>query len=135
MSKSKLQELIEAVKTEHGSAFENCRECTYGTHNEEVIVKLNRLAELEDKLESGLLLELPCKVGDTVFRAWYAPCRYGETYPDSYGCSGCEGGCDIKPTVFEETASSLAYILENMVLDRNYVYATREEAEQKLKEL
>lgn len=28
---------------------------------------LNRLAELEDKLESGQLVELPCNVGDTVY--------------------------------------------------------------------
>lgn len=27
----------------------------------------NRLAELEDKLENGTLIELPCKVGDTVY--------------------------------------------------------------------
>jgi hypothetical protein len=26
------------------------------------------LAELEDKIEQGLMLELPCKVGDTVYR-------------------------------------------------------------------
>jgi hypothetical protein len=28
---------------------------------------LNRLAELEDKIEKGTLIELPCKVGDTVY--------------------------------------------------------------------
>ena len=28
---------------------------------------LDRLAELEDKIESGRLLELPCKVGDEVY--------------------------------------------------------------------
>lgn len=27
----------------------------------------NKLAELEDKIEQGTLIELPCKVGDTVF--------------------------------------------------------------------
>lgn len=27
----------------------------------------DRLAELEDKLESGLLVELPCKLGDDIF--------------------------------------------------------------------
>lgn len=96
---------------------------------------VDRLAELEDKMEDGQLVELPCKVGDTVYRAWYAPCRHGETYPDSSSCCGCEGGCDIKPTIFEEKASSLEYILNNMVLGGKYVYATREEAEQKLKEL
>ena len=28
---------------------------------------IERLAELEDKIESGTLVELPCKVGDTVW--------------------------------------------------------------------
>ena len=28
---------------------------------------VNRLAELEDKIENGTLIELPCKVGDTVY--------------------------------------------------------------------
>ena len=32
--------------------------------DEEII---NRLAELEDKIENGTLIELPCKVGDTVY--------------------------------------------------------------------
>ena len=28
---------------------------------------LNRLAELEDKIEQGTLIELPCKVGDLIY--------------------------------------------------------------------
>lgn len=28
---------------------------------------LNRLYELEDKLENGLMVELPCKAGDTIY--------------------------------------------------------------------
>lgn len=32
-----------------------------------VTCALNRLAELEDKLESGQAFELPCKVGDTIY--------------------------------------------------------------------
>lgn len=30
-------------------------------------VLINRLAELEDKIESGTLIELPCKVGDMIY--------------------------------------------------------------------
>ena len=52
------KELIEAVKNERGSAFQNCNDCEYGIHNGEVIEKLNRLAELEDKIEKGLMIEL-----------------------------------------------------------------------------
>lgn len=38
-----------------------CRDCDY----EQIII--NRLAELEDKIEDGTLVELPCKVGDAVY--------------------------------------------------------------------
>lgn len=31
-------------------------------------IVLNRLAELEDKIEDGTLIELPCKVGDIVYQ-------------------------------------------------------------------
>lgn len=35
---------------------------------------LRRLAELEDKIENGTLVELPCKAGDIVyFASWYRP--------------------------------------------------------------
>ena len=33
-----------------------------------IIDALNRLAEYEDAEEQGLLLRLPCKVGDTIYR-------------------------------------------------------------------
>lgn len=31
---------------------------------------INRLAELEDKIENGTLIELPCKVGDMVYQVF-----------------------------------------------------------------
>lgn len=31
---------------------------------------VDRLAELEDKLESGRLVELPCRAGDTIYHIW-----------------------------------------------------------------
>ena len=34
---------------------------------ERFIKQHNRLAELEDKIEQGTLIEVPCKVGDTVY--------------------------------------------------------------------
>jgi hypothetical protein len=33
----------------------------------------NRLAELEDKIEQGKMIELPCKVGDTVYQVCEKP--------------------------------------------------------------
>lgn len=58
------KELIEAIKSKHGSAFENCRECTYGTHNEEVIAKLNQLVEIEDKIKRGELGNIKVAIKD-----------------------------------------------------------------------
>ena len=37
---------------------------------------IDRLAELEDKIENGTLVETPCKVGDTVYFDTY---RHGES--------------------------------------------------------
>lgn len=31
---------------------------------------INRLSELEDKLESGQMLELPCRVGDSIYTVY-----------------------------------------------------------------
>ena len=31
---------------------------------------MEKLADYEDKQEQGLLIELPCKVGDTLYRIW-----------------------------------------------------------------
>lgn len=42
---------------------------------------LNRLAKLEDKIENGTLVELPCKEGDIVyFVNWYRPTPRIETF-------------------------------------------------------
>ncbi len=35
--------------------------------NKSIFNAIDRLAELEDKIEQGTLIELPCKVGDTVY--------------------------------------------------------------------
>ena len=31
---------------------------------------LHRLADLEDKIENGMLVELPCKAGDTIYEVF-----------------------------------------------------------------
>lgn len=48
----------------------DCGECE---RNFDALV---RLAELEDKIDNGTLVELPCKVGDTVYFDTY---RHGES--------------------------------------------------------
>ena len=38
--------------------------------NRSIFNAIERLAELEDKIEQGTLIEVPCKVGDTVYWVW-----------------------------------------------------------------
>lgn len=88
----------------------------------------NRLAELEDKIEKGLLVELPCNVGDTVYEVFK----------------------NHKPPIIQQTKIEKIIITEKglrLKLERNSVYETsiaslgetlfliEEEAKRKLEEL
>ena len=97
---------------------------------------IDKLGAYEDAEEQGLLLRLPCKVGDIVYKLWYEPCHFGETYPDAYGCSGCEDECDLKRKIFEFTVPSTEWILQNMKNFGKCVwFLTRVEAEKALAEM
>lgn len=85
--------------------------------------------ELRKAVEDGVIIRLPCKVGDTVYKLWYEPCHLGNTYPDSFDCDGCEDACDLMRTVVECKAPSVEWIIRNMTSKRPFAYATREEAE------
>lgn len=39
-------------------------------HGQSLYDLYNRLAELEDKIENGTLMELPCKAGDTIYEVF-----------------------------------------------------------------
>jgi hypothetical protein len=80
---------------------------------------LFRLAELEDKIENGTLVELPCKVGDTVW----------EVYEDV--------DCCVELQVREVVALKLYKIIRWMEdgVFGAWVFLTKAEAESKLKEL
>lgn len=127
------KELIKAVKNERGSAFQNCRECEYGTHNGEVIEKLDRLAELEDKIEQGKLIELPCKVGDTMY--------YVLDYGSVKGECVCVEKGKVRAIEMRENYIWIEVLYDDFVSKhplRNIgetVFLTREEVEKKLKEL
>lgn len=108
----------------------------------------DRLAELEDKIEQGTLIELPCKVGDTVYIdertwTWYNSC-FNRAY------IGGEFFVVGKITSIRFTDKSIlikvkATYRENQRLykKRDYpisaigktVFLTREEAKKRLKEL
>ena len=44
---------------------------TSNSDNRSIFNALEQLAELKDKIEQGTLIELPCKVGDTVYAVAY----------------------------------------------------------------
>lgn len=86
--------------------------------------------EFKDKSH---FLKLPCKVGDTIYKLWYAPCHNGEIYPDSYGCDGCYDKCDLHKEIFEFEVPSLGFIVNELLKDDNSVYFfTYEEAKKAL---
>lgn len=82
---------------------------------------LNRLAELEDKKEQGTLIELPCKLGATIF------CVTENSI--------------VTRTAFSFEISSLSRYIKTTMGDilscdaiGKYIFLTREEAEKCLKE-
>ena len=86
----------------------------------------NRLTELEDKIENGTLIELPCKVGDTIY--WIT-----------------SNNRDIievlvKRIAFAELDRTILYVEEKglgeyTIMFVDDIYKTKAEAETKLKEL
>ena len=84
---------------------------------------IDRLAELEDKIENRTLIELPCKVGDKVFSIWAG---IGQDYT-------------IKDDiVWYLTVRHNLYITTDYIEDGLLgaeVFLTKEQAEAKLKEL
>lgn len=81
---------------------------------------LNRLAELEDKIENGTLVELPCKVGDTA-----------TAVIDTFAYDN---------SVQKVKIEGLAYIVKDENGDMTFqhisrLFHTKAEAEAKLKEL
>lgn len=131
------EKFIKALKTCDMACVygENCIECVYFKHydcDELIQGKLKKaiqyLAELEDKIEKGTLIELPCKVGDTVY----------VVYPVS-GIQELEvGGIGIHTN---DIAFRLGhkgtedYNVAWLKEEGEYLFFTREEAEKRLKEL
>ena len=89
-------------------------------------VVLNRLAEYEDAEEQGLLVRLPCKVGDRIYRV-VDDC----TFPGDCGTKRMCQGCEYRNLYIEQTRFRLYLLTEDGKLRRGY-YRTREEAEKVL---
>ena len=111
-----------------------CKE-TCAEHDEEKSCKncpiqkaFEKLAEYEDLEEQGLLLRLPCKVGDTVYAL-----RYGEENDFIVvETKIIEIRQNINGTFFEPLISRKAYKTEDFGKE---VFLTKAEAEKKLKEM
>jgi hypothetical protein len=84
-----------------------------------------RLQEFEDKIENGTLVELPCKVGDTVYRIRKKPYKavLERFVVNITLCLNYKGQFEWR--LFTTTEDTLG----------KTVFLTREEAEAKLKEL
>ena len=105
--------------------YDNCLECA-NQHNQ-LAEWLEELKSYKEAEEHGLLVRLPCKVGDTVYKitrfcsGGIRDCGY------SYECSECP---EYKP--FIEYIEFKITILKD--IGKN-VFLTREEAEKKLEEM
>ena len=101
---------------------------------------LEALGKYEDAEEQGLLLRLPCKVGDAVYCIYerYTKCSENEQEFDEYSCQGCEClECDSHKELYVQSqkAYSLDWIVSNLKRLGKTVFLTQAEAEAKLKEL
>ena len=99
---------------------------------------LEKLIHYEDLEEQGKLLELPCKVGDTVYLIYgrYTPCsKYGEEF-EEYSCQGCKDECDSRKEycIHKNVSVDLEWIARHMNDFGKTVFITKEEAEKALKE-
>ena len=105
------------VNNPQGCTDKNCYE-----------IMKNRLAELEDKITDGTLVELPCKVGDTVYEVFkdHKPPFIKETTIEKIVITGKGFKLRLsRNSVYETAISSLGKTL--------FLY--KAEAEAKLKEL
>lgn len=110
-----------------------CEDCLYYERCKKLgIFNTETLSVCEDFTDRSEWIHLPCNVGDPVYKVWYAPCHLGETYPDSFGCDGCEEECTIKKVITEYKVPDLRFIVNELMKDSCVYYFTREEAEKAL---
>ena len=118
--------LTERYVAEEGDFFDKGTRLTLkNAPNEEI---LERLAELEDKIEDGTLVELPCTVGDTIYEVFknHKPPFIQQTKVEKIIIT--EKGLKLKlarNSFYETSIASLGKI----------IFLTEDEARKKLKEL
>ena len=104
-----------------------------GTSNELKIYR--RLAELEDKIMNGTLVETPCKVGDTVYCVEYF-CNYkGCSSDEQTFCCGCHEMIERERRKEKFVISKKKFRLQDLDRVGKTLFPTEEAAEARLKEL
>ena len=104
-----------------------------GTSNELKIYR--RLAELEDKIMNGTLVETPCKVGDTVYCVEYF-CNYkGCSSDEQMFCCGCPEMIERERRKEKFVISKKKFRLQDLDRVGKTLFPTEEAAEAWLKEL
>ena len=88
----------------------------------------DRLKQYEDMEEQGLLIRLPCKVGDRVYRV-IGNC----TFPGDCGTKRMCKGCEYRILYIEEDVFYPGLLTDSGKLSSRY-YTSREEAEKALEE-
>ena len=99
-----------------------------------------KLREYENLEEQGLLLRLPCKIGDMVYLicSRYSECSKYKERLDEYNCQGCEEDeCDSHKEYYIHInhSVSIEWIVRNLNNFGKTVFLTQAEAEKKLKEM
>lgn len=96
---------------------------------------IDRLAELEDKIESGKLVELPCKVGDPIYYTKYF-CDYkGCSQKEQWACCGCKEMIEREKRKEKFVIVEKKFALSDLPLVEEKYFTTKEAAEAKLAEL
>ena len=91
-----------------------------------------RLKELEDKIENGTLVELPCTVGDKVYR-WCQE-SYDEWVIVSISIYIRDGGINDLNLCVKSKLCGTEYLCLAEFIDKQWFF-TKAEAEERLKEL
>lgn len=96
---------------------------------------IDRLCDLEDKIENGTLVELPCKVGDTVYCVEYF-CNYkGCSSDEQIFCCGCPEMIERERRKEKFVISKKKFRLQDLDRVGKTLFPTEEAAEARLKEL
>lgn len=126
------------IKGYHGLLTSYCYECTEELEDGIYLLEdaLNKLAEYEDLEEQGLLLRLPCKVGDTLYHILTCTTaeNFGEKYIDWFIVTHLTVNTTKEMIIMGRDVSNREWGTNSRGIGKT-VFLTSEEAEQKLKEM